>query len=611
MRGSSARVARRGRAASFVTAIVLGTSGASAAENVSTGGRVETDLWTSTDGPPAALLDGSTDSHFTQHRLEDADFRVWLKAPATVETVSFVQGWSDWSQALDVRLEAADGSTVDLTLKPGTRDVQSFPVHFKGPTAFIDVWIRTAQKSKSGDGWGGFAEMTVSGTFAGADATPPKISGIQVTRTSDTNATVTWTTDEPATSQLRYSTDSVAAQTTTADTSLVTSHSVTLSAASPLRGRLEIRSADAAGNRAEVRHDAFVTLDTAWQWGTGGLSFQLNGKWVPATDVFAQDGLPLGFSQSWVGSGDWASWYTSSAIAGVRKAGLTPEAIHYFFGDPVLSDVQARSAAYLADIDALGDVLQKSGVGDQTIVTLEPEFNQGEVATWDGWNDLMIDAIGRLHTKAGARVGLLAGDWDIDHAVTISMGRAAAKADFVAFQEMRASTRDTPDDAKQVVSHAIRFSHYLSRKFLRPVRWGYLMVSDYGGWAAAQRDVVIELCERKQELADAGVVAVSWMSYLDSPGSEGYFGEGEAHKGLKYADATPKPAFAVWKECVLHGASWKTGGGTPPGEIPAVKSGAGCGCEVGAGVDAGASVFAAIAVTGLGVAIVASRRRRR
>jgi hypothetical protein len=77
------------------------------------------------------------------------------------------------------------------------------------------------------------------------------------------------------------------------------------------------------------------------------------------------------------------------------------------------------------------------------------------------------------------------------------------------------------------------------------------MVSDYGGWKGVQRDVVVEMCERRPELEAAGLVSVAWMSYLDDPNQTGgYFQIAEAHKGLKYADNTPKPAWHVWKECV-------------------------------------------------------------
>lgn len=556
--------------------VLAASASAFAAEDVSHGGRVETDLYTNDDSPPAALIDGDTQTHFAQYRLEDSEWRLWLAAPSTLESVTFVQGWKDWSQATSVRLQAADGTTVDVSLSSGTREPQSFPLKFPYPTSFVDVHVLAAQPSADGKGWGGFAEMQLSGTRSGSDATAPRISAIQVQSHSALSATITWNTDEPATSQVRYSTEAEGVRETAPGSPLVTAHSVKIEAASPLRGRIEVRSADANGNRAEVRHDAFVTMATGYQYGVGGWSFHLGDKWIPAPEVYAQDGVPHAFTQAWIGGDGWTDWMKPDGIGKMKAAGLTPELIHYFFGDPVLSDVQARKGAFLADIDKLAAVIAESGVGDQVIVTLEPEYNQGEVATWEGWNDLMIEAIHRLHAT-GAKVGLLPGDWDIEHVTPISMGRAAALADFVAFQEMRASTRDTPEDARQVVSKAIRFAHFLSRKFLKPVRWGYVMVSDYGGWTYEQRDVVVELCERHKELEDAGVVAVSWMSYMDSPGASGYFNEGEAHKGLKFSDGTPKPAFEVWKECVLNGPSWVAAGEQAPGAPKPVED-SGCSC---------------------------------
>jgi hypothetical protein len=588
------------------------SAGAAMAENVSSGGRVETDLYLDATTALGALLDGDVATHFPQQRLADAEWRIWLKAPATLASVAFVQGWSGWSQATSVRLETADGSTADLTLVAGTRDKQTFPLPFQSPTAFVDVHVIAATPQTDGGGWGGFAEIELDGSVAAGDTKAPAVSAINVNKQSDTLATVTWTTDEPATSQVRFSSEAVAAGdlvgvvATAPDKTLTTAHSVTLQAAAPLRGQIEIRSADAVGNRTEVRHDAFVTIDTAFKYGVGGWSFKIGSQWVAAPKVYADDGVPMAFVQAWAGGTGWADWLTSKSLADIKAAGMTPEIIHYFFGDPKLADVQARTTAFLADIDTLAQVLTASGAGAGALVTLEPEYNQNEVATWDGWNDLMIQAIDKLHA-VGAKVGLLPGDWDIGHTAIISMGRAAAKADFVAFQEMRASTQDTPEEARQVVSKAIRFSHYLSRKLLRPVRWGYLMVSDYGGWEAVQRDVVIEMCERRPELEASGVVAVSWMDYLDDPGqTTGYFQAAEAHKGLKNADNTPKPAWHVWKECVTNGPSWVAAGTAAPGEIPA-KEESGCSCSEAPG--RGGAGWAA--TLGVALAWMALRRRKR
>lgn len=550
-----------------------------AQENVSSGGWIESDIYRHDENPPAALIDGLVETHYCHHRLEDADWRMWLVSPAEVVRVTLVQGWQDWDQVTRLRLESADGTQVELDLVPGTRETQSFDVAFPGPTAFVDVTVVSVEDDGDDSEWGGFAELTLEGFPADSDRTAPALSNIEVIPAGAAAADVAWTTDEPATSQVRFTSASGVAV-TPPDLEPVTEHLVRIEGSGSLMGLIEIRSADAGGNRGEVRVDAFTTVDTTYAYGVGGWSFNIDDRWVPAPELFRQDGIQVTFIQQWVGSAMDAEWFRAEDITAISDAGYTPDVIHYYFGDPTVEKVESMSADFIEDIRYLAGMIAASGVGDRVIVTLEPEFNQGGVQRWEGFNDLMIQAIDILHSTAGCKVGLLAGDWDIDHVLPISMGRAAAVSDFVAFQEMRASTRNEEQDAFDVVDRAITFSHYLSRKFLKPVRWGYVMVSDYGGWTEVQRQVVVELCERAPELEASGVTAVSWMSYMDRPGADGYFQTAEAHKGLKYSDNEPKPAWHVWKECLASGPTWVDGGTWPDGGEPYIEEPAGCGCSL-------------------------------
>lgn len=554
---------------------------AHAQEDVSTGGRVESDLYQHADHPPTALIDGDVSSHFCQHRLEDSQWRLVLPAPALLTGVSFVQGWSDWDQVTRITLEVADGSTRSLDLAAGTRDVQSFELDFPNPTAFVDFHVDSVEEDGDDSQWGGFAEIGLEGMADASDTEPPAISGVAVEPESDTAALVSWTTDEPATSQVRFSSLGLASLVTAPDLAFVTDHAVRIEADDPLMGWIEIRSTDEAGNRAGAEAGDLNTMDTSYSYGVGGWSFNIDDAWVPAPELLAEDSMEVDVIQQWIGGSGWTDWFSAEDVAAIHEAGYVPEVIHYYFGDPDLDDVIARSDEFLADIQTLADILTESGVGDHVIVTLEPEFNQGRVATWDGWNDLIIQAIDILR-PTGCKVGLLAGDWDIDHVLPISMGRAAAYSDFVAFQEMRASTQNDRDQALEVPDRAIRFSRYLRRTFMRPVRLGYLMVSDYNGWTDVQRQVVVDFCERRDELEEAGVVAVAWMSYMDRPGAGGYFAAAEAHKGLKHHDNRPKPAFHIFRECVANGPTWLETGEWPPGGEPLYDSpdGGGCGCEI-------------------------------
>jgi hypothetical protein len=62
----------------------------------------------------------------------------------------------------------------------------------------------------------------------GTDSTPPVISGVSVSSITAYGATITWTTDEPATSQVSYG-PTAYGSTSPLDSTLVTSHTVSVS----------------------------------------------------------------------------------------------------------------------------------------------------------------------------------------------------------------------------------------------------------------------------------------------------------------------------------------------------------------------------------------------
>ena len=83
----------------------------------------------------------------------------------------------------------------------------------------------------------------------GGDTTAPVISNVQATVT-DTTATITWTTDEPASSTVNYGLDT-GYGTNIGSADLVTSHSVTLTNLAPATDyHFLVSSADASNNSA-------------------------------------------------------------------------------------------------------------------------------------------------------------------------------------------------------------------------------------------------------------------------------------------------------------------------------------------------------------------------
>ena len=91
---------------------------------------------------------------------------------------------------------------------------------------------------------------TYQATYA-PDTTPPVISAVTATPGLGGSATITWTTDEPANSQVAYGTDPNSLTLTAYDATLVTSHSITLTGLlSATTYYFRVTSTDAANNSA-------------------------------------------------------------------------------------------------------------------------------------------------------------------------------------------------------------------------------------------------------------------------------------------------------------------------------------------------------------------------
>ncbi|MFZ5876797.1 MAG: fibronectin type III domain-containing protein [Nitrospirota bacterium] len=100
-------------------------------------------------------------------------------------------------------------------------------------------------------------------TAAAPDTTGPSIFNVATTDVTPTSAVVTWTTNEPATSQVEYGATTSYGQRSVANATLLTTHRETLSGLSPGTSyHLRVRSADAAGNLS-VSGDRVVVIPSA------------------------------------------------------------------------------------------------------------------------------------------------------------------------------------------------------------------------------------------------------------------------------------------------------------------------------------------------------------
>jgi len=96
-----------------------------------------------------------------------------------------------------------------------------------------------------------------------ADTTAPVISSITVTNITETTATVNWTTDEPATTQIDYGETAGYGSSTTLAAALVTSHSQTITGlTAETTYHYSVLSTDAYGNSDGSTDATFATLAT-------------------------------------------------------------------------------------------------------------------------------------------------------------------------------------------------------------------------------------------------------------------------------------------------------------------------------------------------------------
>jgi hypothetical protein len=98
-------------------------------------------------------------------------------------------------------------------------------------------------------------------TAAAPDTAGPQIRSIAVTQITSSSATVTWTTDEPATSLVQYGLTAAYGLALPLNATLTTSHSRALTGLTPATTyHFQVRNSDAAGNASLSSDQALTTL---------------------------------------------------------------------------------------------------------------------------------------------------------------------------------------------------------------------------------------------------------------------------------------------------------------------------------------------------------------
>lgn len=211
---------------------------------------------TATVSPNSVTNNSSGGFTFSVENTDSVNFK-WIKITRPSSNFTIVGGGvGGWSMATESDAITLTGGTLT---PPGTQSVSATVEARGGETASADWSIQAS------DDTGGASPFSCTGTLgtaiegAGADTFAPVISGITIHEIGDTEAKVSWTTDEAASSTVHYGTTSGYGE-STINGDMVTSRTLHVTGLSAnTTYHYQIQTTDAAGNAATTADNTFVT----------------------------------------------------------------------------------------------------------------------------------------------------------------------------------------------------------------------------------------------------------------------------------------------------------------------------------------------------------------
>jgi len=181
-------------------------------------------------------------------------------ATSNISTSSVTITWTT-NELSDTQVQYGTTTSYGSTTTLNTTLTTSHSQSLTGLLASTTYHFRVLSKDAAGN-------LATSGdrTFTTAtppDTTPPVLSGIVASNITTTSAVITWSTNEVSDSQVQYGITTSYGSSSTLDTTLVTSHTRTLSNLSPSTTyNYRVISKDAAGNTATSANSTFTTSST-------------------------------------------------------------------------------------------------------------------------------------------------------------------------------------------------------------------------------------------------------------------------------------------------------------------------------------------------------------
>jgi hypothetical protein len=277
------------------------------------------------------------------------------------------------------------------------------------------------------------------------------------------------------------------------------------------------------------------------------------------TEPLSKEAKNVNAISMWI-TRDWSEdWYDAKIVQSeIVDKGYTPVFIFYWFADEVsVAFIQKHQAEYFQTLRKFMYYLMK--IDGKKIVVLNPEYNMAGVEQWQGMNQIFLKSFKILHTVPDVLVGPCVGDfgdyssinepneWKIFHP---SIEKAALEADFIAFQEMRALTRNSRDEILKVAQRSLYFSKYLYHTYHKPIMLAYLAISTYGDEGERlQSDVYKEFLKVLPRMKQEGkLFYFGIFHYFDYPGHQGYFNKAEPFFGILDSHGKEKPALHYFRE---------------------------------------------------------------
>lgn len=256
----------------------------------------------------------------------------------------------------------------------------------------------------------------------------------------------------------------------------------------------------------------------------------------------------------WMASSGWAG--LDNALKTAKAAGVTPVVYWYYWGDSISpSCVQhgcgsKNRAEWTSMTGTLASHLRTHLGGSEVLVVLENEFNKNGIT--DSWYagsfDAQLESVAKtLKGVPGVKIVLGLGGWGEQH--WTSFPRSAAQSDYIGFQAMRASTRDSESSYRAVADKSAYFTNYIAQKFNKPSFLYDLALSSYpdARWATIQAQTLDAIFAKLVTSGNTGLQGVVYRELKDhymDPAN--YYGWAESHWGLRTSSGANKPAFDVW-----------------------------------------------------------------